>query len=545
MASRIEQAIGNISWSKKIYWLMGLFGIAVIVVGLVGGMGIQHLSNSFQIGIARAKQGLNSSVMARASTLSMDKAMYRLISSSEPDDIRSSAIDAIKSASLLDESLQNLTTSLAGNSKVAELVKLNEQIKPLRMDVIRAAKKNDDSEAMLKLKEIGSTLAQINELSTAILDEEEKELERLAEENNVRGDNMIYTLVGVVLAAAFLLSLLATVLKNLLTRPLNRMGNAIEQMAQGDLSEVVGDYGKDEVGKTLYALKLTLESLNATVASIHSRSSEVTCHAQSIHESALQSRDIESHLQMAVSGFEHASSEVLTATSQTSDYLHNAIASAQNTVEAVENNLAGMGQMVQHFGEYQIKMGSTLKVAQALVHSVDDISKISKVIQGIADQTNLLALNAAIEAARAGEQGRGFAVVADEVRKLAEMTAKATKEIHVIALNIRSDADLTVQALEDSTVGAGENGQRLKDIADSVTQASHAAVNMQNVMKSIEVLMTDQRHAVENIQHSVLSLGKMASQSGAQSSRLDENSIELRHTAEELEFMMSKFKLRK
>lgn len=544
MASRVEQLIGNISWSKKIYLLMGLFGIGMIGVGLVGGFGIQHLSDSFQIGIARAKQGLNSSVMARASTLSMDKAMYRLISSNDPDEIRSSAIDAIKSASLLDESLQNLTASLGDNSKVAELVRLNEKIKPLRIDVIRAAKKNDDIDALVKLKEINGALTQINELSTAILDEEEKELERLAEENNVRGDKMIYTLAAVILAAAFLLSLLATVLKNLLTRPLKRMENAIEKMAEGDLSEVIKSYGTDEVGKTLHALMLTLDSLNATVNSIRARSSEVTSHAQSIHESALQSREIENQLQLAVSGFEHASTQVLTATSQTSDHLHGAISSAQITVDAVENNLAGMGLMVQHFGAYQIKMRGTLEVAQALVSSVDDISKISKVIQGIADQTNLLALNAAIEAARAGEQGRGFAVVADEVRKLAEMTARATKEIHVIALNIRSDADLTVQALEDSTVGAGENGQRLKSIADSVTQASDAAVNMQTVMRSIEFLMSDQRNAVENIQHSVLSLGKMAAQSGNQSSRLDANSIELKHTAGELEFMMSKFRLR-
>lgn len=545
MAGNIERVISNISWAKKIYLLMCLFGLGMIVVGLVGGAGIHYLSESFHIGIAHAKQGLNASVMARASTLAMDRSMYRLISSSEPDEIRSSAIDAIRSASLLDESLQNLTTSLINNSKVAELVRLNEQIKPLRMDVIRAAKKNEDNEAMLKLKEIGSSLAQINELSTGILDEEEKGLERLAVENDLRGNRMVYTLVGVILGAAVLLSILAMVLKNLLTRPLVRMKNSIAHMAQGDLSGEVGEYGKDEVGKTMEALSLTLDSLNVTVASINLRSNEVTAHAQSIYVSAQESREMETNLHQAVSGVRHASEKVLTATAETSDHLHHAIASAQTTVSAVESNVSSMEKMVKYFGAYQSKMTGSLEVAQALVHSVDDISNITKVIQGIADQTNLLALNAAIEAARAGEQGRGFAVVADEVRKLAEMTANATKEIHKIATKIRSDADMTMHALEDSSNGAGENGQRLKEIADSVTQASHAAVNMQTVMQSIEMLMADQRSAVDNIQHNVSSLASTASQSGNQSDKLDSKSMELRNTAEELEQMMSKFQLRR
>lgn len=545
MASGFEKVINNISWPKKIYLLMCLCGTGMVVVGLVGGAGIHYLSDSFQDGIASSKQGLNASVMARASTLSMDRSMYRLISSSEPDEIRASAINAIKSASLLDESLQNLTSSLPNNHTVAELVALNEQIKPLRMIVIRAAKKNEDIEAMLKLTEIGSSLAKIDELTTAILEEEENALGRLADENDQRAERMIYTLIGVILSAAALLSILAMVLKNLLTRPLTRMENSIEQMAQGDLSGDVGEFGKDEVGKTLQALSVTLDSMNVTVASINMRSNEVTTHALSIHDSAKESRIMEANLHQAVSGVRAASEKVLTATAETSKHLHHAISSAQQTVSAVESNVSGMDAMVQYFGVYQIKMTGSLEVAQALVQSVDDIANITKVIQGIADQTNLLALNAAIEAARAGEQGRGFAVVADEVRKLAEKTAKATKEIHHIATKIRDDADLTVQALEDSSNGAGENGQRLKEIAGAVTQASHAAVNMQTVLQSIEVLMADQRSAVDNIQHNVISLANTASQSGKQSDKLDVNSTQLRDTSEELERMMSKFKLRR
>jgi len=544
MFKHIERLVGNISWPKKIYLLMSIFGIGMGIVGIVGGAGIQYLSSSFQLGVVRAKQGLDASVLARASTLAMDKAMFRLISTNEPDEIRASAIDAIKAASFLDESLQNLTANLPGNPQVAELTLLNEQIKPLRMDVIRFAKKDEDQDALLKLKEINAPLSRIDQLSTTILDEEQLYLARLAEENSARGKKTIMTLVAVIAGGALILMLLAIVLKNLLTKPLRHMEEAIEQMAQGDLSEKIDECGKDEVGKAMYALRITLDSLNATVASIRSRSTEVTLHAQSINVSAQESKEMEAHLREAISIVHAATDKVLAATAETSGYLNYAISSTHDTVQAVENNVSSMNQMVIYFDHYQTKMTNSLEVAHTLVDSVNDITNITKTIEGIANQTNLLALNAAIEAARAGEQGRGFAVVADEVRKLADLTARATKQIHDLAENIQTDAALTVQTLEDSAKDAGTNSMRIKEIAESVTQASTAAASTQKVMKSIENLMGEQRDAVNNIQHNVDTLADTASQSANQSAKLQFESIELRQTATTLEETMSIFKLR-
>jgi len=544
MTNQVESFFNNISWSKKIYLLMGLFGIGIAIVGFVGGVGIQYLSISFQSGIETAQKGLDASVSARASTLAMDKAMYRLISSSEPDEIRTSAISAIKAASFLDESLQKLTAALPNNPKVVELVKLNEEIKPLRMDVIRFAKKDEDKDAILKLKEISIPLSQIDELSTSILDEEQNYLLVLASENQTRANNMIYVLVAIIVGGAIFLGILAIILKNLLIRPLLRMEHAIEKMSEGNLSEHIEASGKDEVGMTLAALRSTLDSLNEIVAAIRLSSNDVTAHAQYIAESAKNSSAMEATLQQSVASVRSASDSLLANTGQTSEHLKQAVSSTEDTVTAVADNVAGMQQLVDYFDGYQAKMSNSLDVAHELVTSVNDIASITQTIQGIADQTNLLALNAAIEAARAGEQGRGFAVVADEVRKLADMTATATKKIHQIALRIRNDAGLTVKALEDSVNGAGQNGQRLKEIAEAVNQASSTAVKMQGIMKSIEGLMGEQRGAVDHIKGNVSSLELVAGQSGEQSSTLHLNATELRNTAAELGHMMSKFKLR-
>lgn len=544
MNSRIEKIAGNIRWSQKIYLLMAIFGIGVFVVGGVGSMGIQYLSTSFQEGVGRAKQGLNAAMTARVSTLSMDQALYRLISSNESDDIRASAIAAIKGASYLEESLQQLTASLPSDSKVVELLAINEKIKPLRMEVIRNAKNNLDSEAIGKLKEINQSLQTIDRLTSEILDQEQLYLQQLATDNAGRARQTVLLLAGVIVAGGILLTLIAIVLKNLLTRPLNRMENSIKQVAEGNLQQEVGDYGEDEVGKALEALAKTLDSLNRMVFSIRSRSQEVSTQAQALAGLANESSAMETTLQAAVGSVHSASAQVLSATNQSADHLHHAIASAQATASAVESNVASMQIMINDFDSYQSRMHSSVEVAQELVQSVQEITNITQTINGIAYQTNLLALNAAIEAARAGEQGRGFAVVADEVRKLADSTGNATKKIQSIALRITSNADQTAKALQESAQGAGANGQRLKVIADEINRASAEAVVMRNVMRTVEDLMNEQHSSVSNIEGNVNSLSNVASRSGQQSAALLALSDELRDTAHELQDMMSRFRLR-
>ncbi len=157
---------------------------------------------------------------------------------------------------------------------------------------------------------------------------------------------------------------------------------------------------------------------------------------------------------------------------------------------------------------------------EELGKSSDQIGRIIGVIDDIADQTNLLALNAAIEAARAGEQGRGFAVVADEVRKLAERTTKATKEIATMIRTVQDETKVAVIAMEQGTQQVEEGVTTTSKAGDSLKQIIHMSEQVDEMITHIATAATEQSSATEEINTNMDQIAKLVKESadGAQQS---------------------------
>jgi len=485
----------DLSWGTKILLLLVFFSIGVIVVGVVGARTISKLSDSFQQGVEVAQLRLDSATGARLSTMAMDQALYHLISANDSGEIRTAAISAIKQASLLDEALQMLAKALPSDPDVKELAALNQQIKQPRMQVLMAAKNNQDEDALTKLKEISSAIQRIDELSGKILQNEQAFLAKLAASNAEQGDARIKLLGETALTTIVIVTLISLLLRQLLITPLRRLEHAIADMAAGKLNVEVGATSRDEVGKTLESCGRTVTSLNRMVVEIRDGSNLVSSHALDIGAIADSVTQDGRLLDNAMNSVRERSKIVHAATLQTVDNVAHAIESSQTTLVDAQCNLAAVEKMVDEFDNYQQRMGDTLRqshelmdsasaitqVTQAIsevatqterlamdastqaaqgvrlarsasdiavrggniVHEVVDnmssiaassrkVGEIVGVINSIAFQTNILALNAAVEAARAGEHGRGFAVVASEVRKLAQGVAESAKEIRLL-----------------------------------------------------------------------------------------------------------------
>jgi len=188
-------------------------------------------------------------------------------------------------------------------------------------------------------------------------------------------------------------------------------------------------------------------------------------------------------------------------------------------------------------------VGATANKMEELGRSSDQIGRIIGVIDDIADQTNLLALNAAIEAARAGEQGRGFAVVADEVRKLAEHTTTATKEIAQMIRNIQDETKVAVVAMESGTKQVEEGVTSTAKAGDSLRAIIQMSEQVGGMIAEIATAATEQSSTTEQVNANIEQIAKLVKESAIGAQQSATACQDLSSLALDLQTMVGKFKL--
>jgi methyl-accepting chemotaxis protein len=358
----------------------------------------------------------------------------------------------------------------------------------------------------------------------------------------LRGTAFEWMIAGIVLA--FVIAIATGILiTRLITRPIAQAVESAQRVARGDLTQAITTDRKDEAGQLLVALSDMQAGLKHTLLDIANAADQL---ASSAEELSAVTEESTRGLTRQNDEIQQAATAVNQMTAAVEEVARNAVstseASRQTTDEAddgrqqVDQAMSGMNSMV-------VEINDSTHAVSELAGQVREIGKVVDVIRSIADQTNLLALNAAIEAARAGEQGRGFAVVADEVRALAHRTQTSTLDIEKMIGNVQLGADGAVAAMNKSLTLANQT-QTLAENAGGALQkitASVARINERNLV--IASASEEQAQVAREVDRNLLNIQDLSTQTAAGANQTSASSQELSRLATSFNLMVAKFQL--
>jgi methyl-accepting chemotaxis protein len=388
----------------------------------------------------------------------------------------------------------------------------------------------------------------IDRKPTELLQSLAPRLEQLSHQAIINSDESIVKMIqstGLVVLLAVIASFIGFLLmiSNNIVTPAKTLVADLARMASGDFTHKISVSSGDEIGQVASSAARLQEDMNQIVKQINQSVFRVSASAEEMAHITEQSNQ-------AMMSQRNETDQVATAMNEMTATVHEVAQNAQlaagsanqansevNTGQAVVNDaIRAIASLVQ-------KVERAADVIQELESNSNEIGSVLDVIRSIAEQTNLLALNAAIEAARAGEQGRGFAVVADEVRVLAQRTQKSTQEIQGMIQRLQTGAQEAVESMKQSRSQADTTRDTAARAGQVLTSITKAVTNINDMNALIASAAEEQNAVAEEINRNIVNISSAAENTAESAAQTANASEELRNVAEELKHVVSRLKV--
>ncbi|SDQ63166.1 methyl-accepting chemotaxis protein [Pseudomonas grimontii] len=480
-------------------------------------------------------------------TLRLRVLSYRLLTNREPD-VQQKTLEAFELRNQQIRAAQGIYEKLIDSGEERsiydEYMRLLTQYQQIeaRMKSLSRANQIDELRTLLNTELLNNS-EQVNVVLNRLLDYNNKAALATNQQAEDQYNMAFDWVIGLLVIATALTMLFAWLLTRSITLPISQALEAAEEVAEGNLTRPIRIDGNDEAGRLLAAMAKMQDKLRDTLQRIAGSATQLASAAEELNavtdESARgltrQNNEIE-QAATAVNEMTSAVEEVARNAVSTSEASRNATTSAGDGRDLVQETVSAIERMS---GDVQ----ATATLIGELANESRDIGKVLDVIRGLADQTNLLALNAAIEAARAGEAGRGFAVVADEVRALAHRTQQSTSEIERMIGSIQAGTEHAVDSMRNSTERAESTLNIAKGAGMSLDTINTAIVEINERNLVIASAAEEQAQVAREVDRNLVNIRDLSVQSATGASQTSAASSELSRLAVDLNGMVGRFRL--
>lgn len=521
--------------------LVAGFVLVALIAGIVGIIGISRIGVMEQAGIDMYEHNTEPLGTFGNIAIAFQKARVNIRGMILDDNPARAQANATSIAKLYKEIDTNLAVfgktieTEQGKKELEALRTLLANYQPVREQIINATLEGDRETALTVMrseglgfeKNIDTSIKKMFDMKIATGKARSEQNSAVAQSAKIQ--MTVFAGIGFVLAV-----LLGFFIAHQLTAPLKQAVGLAKAIADGDLTSHLDMERGDETGQLAAAMNTMAERLNRLIAGVAENSTQVAAAAGQLTANAEQMATGAEEVAAQTGTVATASEEMAATSTEIALNCTSAAQEAKNASDTATQGSAVIRETVHEMSLIAERVRETAKTVESLGARSDQIGEIIGTIEDIADQTNLLALNAAIEAARAGEQGRGFAVVADEVRALAERTTKATKEIGAMIKAIQQETkgavvsmEQGVREVERGTAEATQSGEALHEILDKISSVTLQVNQIATAAEQQTATTSEISNNIQQITTVVQDTARGAQETAAASRQLSQLSDEL------------------